>query len=138
MYIFGVNNKFISGLKIYNNISYTICKHPYYILNIFIDENSKIYNYTNNLQINVKDLKNFYKEYNIYPIIQIRNLKKSGNGIYLNCVLKEGLLIFEDDVVYHNKKLINNIYENYRYILNKESIINENKLTRIKKIFDNN
>lgn len=137
-YIFCINNKYISKSVVNNNISCTISNNSYYILNIFINEVSNIYNYVNNVKINTQDLIKISKEYNIYPIIQIKNLKKSGNIFYLNCVLKEGFIIFEDDMIDNDVKSIKDIYKNYKFILKTESIINENQFTRIKKVFDRN
>lgn len=135
-FIFEINNKYISGSDVINNTSHTICKNSYYILNIFINKASNIYDYVNNVKINVNDLRKNVKEYNIYPTIQIKNIKKRGNIFYLNCVLKKGLIIFEDDIFDNDKNLIYNIYKNYNEMLKTESIINENKITRIKKVFN--
>lgn len=115
IYIYGMNQEFVSSFKIGNNISTIIDfrddfgeKH---VISIFVNDTSKIYNYKTQKEINVNELTNI--EDCIYPIIQIKNLNKSKKYIYINCLLKEGYIIFKNDIINHDIKFIKNIYETY-------------------------
>lgn len=113
IYIHKMNKKFTSTFKTSNNISTIIDFKDDYgekqVFNIFIDDTSKFYNYKNQKEIheiNIDELINI--ENCIYPIIQIKNLNKSRKYIYINCLLKEGYMIFKNDVINYDKN-----YETY-------------------------
>lgn len=116
IYIYEMNKDFVSSFNIANNIS-TIFdfgdnsgeKH---VLNIFTNDTSKFYNYKNQKIIHINELTNL-ENYCIYPIIQIKNLNKNKKYIYINCLLKEGYIIFKDDIINHDIKFIKSIYETY-------------------------